>query len=270
MKKTLMKQEQISIQESKFLRSLRFKKYRQETNSFLIEGKNLCKEVLSANCSIKFIIYDPSMEMEFSSLLHLAAQKKIPLKTASRKVLDQICSTISPPGIAACIKWKNTEFSAESAATLNRLLILDEVRDPGNMGTLIRTADWFGIGGIICGEKSLEIINPKVVRGSMGALFRLEIWEKVSLAEALPGLIREGFELIGTDIHTKKVVTRSELSKFGNLSKVALILGNEAHGIRREILKLCQHRVAIPGTGSSDSLNVAVAGGILMFNLAKL
>ena len=265
-----MEKGRLSLQESKFLRSLRLKKYRQENNLFLIEGKNLCAEALNADCSMECIIYDPSREMEFSSLLHQAAEKKIPLKTASNRVLKQISTTTSPPGIAACVRWKNPEFSAASTAVFDRLLVLDEVRDPGNLGTLIRTAEWFGIDGILCGEKSLEVINPKVVRGSMGALFRQKIWENVPLAAVLPELVRNGFELIGTDLHAKKAITRAELAEFASLSKAALILGNEAHGIRSEILSLCSHRIAIPGTGSSDSLNVAVAGSILMYSMAKL
>lgn len=261
-------QEKLSRREVHYLRSLRAKKYRREFGVLLIEGKNLCEEALSSGKTIKLLLYDPIRENEFVTLLHEAQKQRIIIKTAPQQVINQITDTTTPQGIAACVTWERNLASPEEMAKFNRLLVLDGINDPGNMGTLLRTAEWFGFQGILSGKDTTEITNPKVVRGSMGALFRLTVWEDVSLTEVLSGLRNSGFALIGTGSRQKNTTFNENLAEIRHLPKTALILGNEARGIDPEILSLCTHRITIPGTGAIESLNVAVAGGILMFCLS--
>lgn len=258
-------QEKLSRREVQYLKSLRIKKYRQEYGILLIEGKNLCEEALSSGKPIEMFIYDPTREQEFTALLHEARKQKITIKIAAHNVISQITETAAPQGIAACLRWKKNSAALEEMTKFNRLLVLDGISDPGNMGTLLRTAAWFGIQGILCGHNTAEITNPKVVRGSMGALFRLTIWEEIPLNEILPQLRDHGVALIGTDIKQSGKILNYDLAELHHIQRIALILGNETRGVDPEILNLCTHRIRVPGTGEIESLNVAVAGGILMY-----
>jgi len=260
--------ERLTKHEVFYLKSLRKKNERKGKQLFVIEGKNLCFEALKANCNIELIVYDISLKEEFEPILFEARIKSIPAKIASPKQFNQFSATATPPGIAAVIVWKEMQYSTGIIRNYKRLLLLDSVSDPGNLGTLLRTAEWFNIRGIICNKQSAEITNPKVVRGSMGALFYLTIWENMSLVKIIPELKLEGFSIIGTDLRIKNNVTQKDISFLRELSRSALVLGSEAHGISPEILEQCDYRIAIPSYGNSESLNVGVAGGILMYYLA--
>ncbi len=261
--------ERLTQRDVQFLKKLKIKKYRDETESFLAEGGNLCLEALNGDCAIQTLIYDRGRVQEFSSIIEKAEALGIPVASGTSAQFRQFTSTVTPPGIAVHVTWRKSIFRENDVSTFRRMLALDRVSDPGNMGTLLRTAEWFGIPCVLCGKDSIEATNPKVVRGSMGAVFALQIYEDVAFGDVLPGLRRTGYTIVGTGAGGVSAGNTIRPEGLQDLNRTVLILGNEAHGMSPEFRSHCDIFVSIPGTGKAESLNVAVAGGVLMYYLAS-
>jgi TrmH family RNA methyltransferase len=145
---------------------------------------------------------------------------------------------------------------------MKHVLVLDRIQDPGNLGTMIRTADAAGFDTVLLGKGTVDPFNAKVVRATQGSLFHVNV-RAVDLLETLPELKSEGFHVYGTALAK---ATSYEQVDFKD--KVALVIGNEAQGVHNDVLDLCDTRVHIPVLGDAESLNAAVAAGILMYRIA--
>jgi TrmH family RNA methyltransferase len=236
--------------------SLQTKKYRQKHGLFVIEGKKMVREALVSGFSIEAILIiedrQEDNDLQFESVL--------PDKVfaASPTDFQQISSLQSPEGVLAILRLPETYLQTHSLSQLppGKGLLLDEIQDPGNLGTLIRTADWFGIDQIICRKGTVDCFNPKVLRSSMGSIFRVNIiyvnvWERPIQASAQRVWL--------ADMEGEAL----DKAIFG--AEDWLLLGNEANGVDEKLKALPEIRkVHIPGRGGAESLNVGVAGGILM------
>ena len=190
--------------------------------------------------------------------------KNIPHQEISEKELKKISDTVHNQGIVALLKLPE-EISCEMGENKN-WVYLDEVRDPGNLGTILRTSDWFGVKQVALSPKCVDPYNPKVVRGGMGAHFHLKIHTEVDLKA-----IKEmGHTVIAADPKgvSSEMVLEESFGQVSSYKKWCLVLGSEVHGISKEIKPLVDQFVAIPGRGKAESLNVAVAAGILLFILS--
>jgi TrmH family RNA methyltransferase len=181
------------------------------------------------------------------------------VEIVSEKTMQRISSLKTPQGILALVKIPKSEFFVEAHNT-GLVLVLDTIKDPGNLGTIIRIADWFGITDIVCSESSVDCYNPKVVQASMGSVFRvnmhyLELGDMLFKAQQLKIPIY-GSTLHGTNLYTE------DLKPAG-----ILVMGNESEGISAHLLKFIDHKITIPhgnlNESSTESLNVAVATGII-------
>jgi TrmH family RNA methyltransferase len=245
-----------SINDLKRLRSLFLKKNRYANRLFILEGYLLIKEAMISGYPLENIFFtQQSIDANHGKeLLSLCNNLNVAVKSIDPKVLHQISDTKNNQGILAICKMRD-----EAEVFDKRILVLYEISDPGNMGTLLRTAAWFGIRTVIISEKSADPYNPKVVRSAMGAHFLLEIKTNVN-TEIFDKLKQQGYTIAGAVMDGQGM---NEPSK-SIPEKWALVLGSEAHGFPDSVHEQFDKSITIPGYGKIDSLNVAVAGGILL------
>ncbi|RMZ60010.1 RNA methyltransferase [Chryseobacterium nematophagum] len=231
----------------KILQSLDKKKFRQKYNLFLVEGNKIIHELFNSNFKIKEILSTDSQKLD---------SKDIPISHITENELKRI-SFLKNPKDSVAICFLNTQQEIPSP---NIQLVLDGIQDPGNLGTIIRLADWFGIEQIICSEDTVDFYNPKVIQATMGSFTRVNI-VYTNLVEYLS---KTDHINIGTDMEGENVYT------FKKPEKLNLILGNEGNGMRKETEKLLQKSISIPRFGNSqstESLNVSMAAGIILGQL---
>lgn len=176
----------------------------------------------------------------------------------SEKVFNSITDVINPQGIMAILKKpKNDENEIDFSQDI--YLLLDGIQDPGNMGTILRTADSLNIKQIIVTKSTADIYNLKVVRSTMGAIFRVKIVEVDNLAKTVKELKKHKIKVYATDLRTDKSIYDV------NFGKSAIVIGNEANGVSNEVLEESTERIKIPMLGKTESLNAAVATGLILY-----
>ena len=234
----------LSANKIKWIRSLQQKKFRDELGLFVIEGDKLVSEALTlCPSTIELIVHTDRFSSELSS--------NIETLKVSENDLKRVSSLQHPQGCLAILK-KNEKPVQQNHSGL--ILALDSIQDPGNMGTILRIADWFGIKQVVCSPTTVDCYNPKVVQASMGAVLRIAIHYT-----SLEGWLHEltipvyGALLEGKNIYKETLPTDA-----------VIIMGNEGNGISKEVKSLITHPVTIPSFGGSESLNVAVATGIIV------
>jgi TrmH family RNA methyltransferase len=241
---------------------LHLKKYRQEWHLFLVEGWRLCYEALKSDWQIKNILIgeDFHHHYAYSSIQKLFNKKGIEPKLLKNKDLKKIAQTTTPQGIVLVGELPEAPRDFfKLIRKKKKIILLQGIRDPGNLGTIIRTADWFGFQLIMTSDDSADIFNPKSVRASMGSIFRIACFEIGDISETIESLQKNKFFIIGTSPHAGTPFAKSEIPE-----SVALLLGAEAEGVPTELIDKVDQVVSIPSRGEAESLNVAVAAGILM------
>ena len=238
----------------KKIQSLKRGKYRLEYSQFFIEGKRLVKSALESGAKIENVYYTDSFKNDNPGLIQTIEQAGFALEQIATKQLEKFSFTQSPAGIAAVCNFTDI---GNPDINQHKWLYLFQVSDPGNMGTLFRSAAWFGFTHIALSPDCVDPFNPKVVRAGMGAHFGLSIHSNIEL-----NLFADSHTLIGADHRG------NDVSDFKSPEKFVLILGSEAHGLSKDIQGILDQTIAIEKTGFGESLNVGVAGAILMEKLA--
>ena len=251
----------ISNNELKYYASLLNKKYRKIENKFLIEGKKIVGEGLASNYDCEKVFITGKFEETNPELIRKIRTKKVQVELLSSVEFQRISDTKAPQGIAAVLKKKSTVFSP-SLIKDKFLVYLEDISDPGNLGTIIRNCDWFGINNILLSKESAEMYNPKVLRASMGSVFHLNIFEYITLKE-IAGLKNSGYAFICSDTEGKDVFD------FSWNDKIILFLSNESKGPSQELLSITDHKITIPRKGKAESLNVASASAVILAALTK-
>lgn len=244
------------------LNKLQEKKHRTEFQEFIAEGAKGVGEALKEDAEVVLIIIEGKRrdEKEFAALTKTAEQKGVPIEFCARGDIGEIKTTDTFPGVLAVIAQR--DISLEHIINNNPIICLDGVKDPGNLGTIIRTADWFGVPNLLLSEDCVDPYNPKVVRSTMGSLFRVTVFESHHLPTTLTTLKeKHGYEIVALDMHGEPI------EKLRSSKKTAYLFGSESHGIRSSLEPLISKRYTIQGAGRAESLNVAVASGILMSHL---
>lgn len=225
------------------------RKYREKMGVFLIEGDHLIEEAYNTDQDFQALILEEGKEdpgwLDDDYVFRV-----------SKEVFQAISQTENPQGIAAVLSRLNYEPKQHSY-----VLLLDSLQDPGNLGSLIRTADAAGFSKVILGKGTVDLYNAKVIRATQGSLFHISI-EEGNLEEEIEKLKEEGFTIWATSLQRAE-----DYRKVPPKEKTALILGNEGRGVDPFLLDRADTRVKIPIYGQAESLNVAVAGGILMYYL---
>ncbi len=243
----------------KHIRQLKQKKFRKEFGEFLVEGIKGVDEALESDQEVVLVIVEGNRrdEKDFQKIIKKSESREVSVEFCGRKDVGDIKSTDTFPGVMAVVSQK--EIAPEDITDSKYIICLDGIKDPGNLGTIIRTADWFGISDIILSEDCVDPYNEKVVRSTMGSIFHVNIFQSAGLDHTLK-IFKEKYEYKICSL----VMGGKSLEKMKKEDKTIFVLGSESHGVRGEIEKMSDNRYTIPGKGGAESLNVAVAGGILM------
>ena len=242
---------------AKALRALRERKARAETGRFLVEGEVMIGEALGCGLAIHEVIAD---EDHAEAAARLEAQgAKVYL--APRSLLEAVCDTKTPQGICAAF---DQPLPLPISEAPNRVVALDGTQDPGNVGTIWRTADAAGFQGVLFGEGCADPLSPKVQRAAMGSGFRVPFMQPGDLPEALAALRQRGYAVIASDLHGADFYHRPDPGE-----KLVLVIGNEARGISEATRAAATMLVKLPMRGGAESLNAAVAAGIMMYELTR-
>ena len=233
-------------------RSLRDKKGRADQDAFLVEGTKMVREALSSGFDVLAVLLRedtvPSFDLPASvSVFQLPDH-----------VFQSVCDTKTPQGIAAVLSRRVLPLAG------TRFLALDGIQDPGNMGTMIRTADAAGFDGLLLSPDCVDIFSPKVLRATMGSIFRMTFAFPGDLPASLRELREKGFSVLSSQLDGDPFYERKDVSSF-----FVLIVGNEGNGISDPVRAEATHRLRLPMRGGAESLNAAVAAGIMMYDLMK-
>jgi TrmH family RNA methyltransferase len=244
----------ISKSQISFVKSLQQKKFRKEYGLFIAEGLKLVTEFLNSDYIIETIFYTANASPK---LLNLS--QNIKLQEVSGNDLSKISTLTTPQQVIAVIKIPNQADLSQNMVDSKFSIALDGIQDPGNLGTIIRTADWFGIKNIICSADTVDAYNPKVVQATMGSLSRMNIqYTDLSLFLSKSSLPVFGAVLNGQSVYK---------TQFGSAG--IIVLGNEGNGISEEVQKNIKHFITIPRFGSGESLNVATTAAIFCSELKR-
>lgn len=230
----------------KKISSLHKKKYRDEYELFFIEGMKSVKEAINFNWEIENVLYSPDM---------INYDLGIEGTIVSKEILCKISDTVTPQGIVAVCKIKNEKI--ENLVDKKKIVYLDKVQDPGNVGTIIRTADAFGIDSVVLSKECADVYSPKVVRSTMGSIFHLPVIRDVEIEE---------LKKLNKKIYSSSL---SGKEKFKIEDNAVLVIGNEGNGISDETKKVTDEFIKIKMPGNAESLNASIAAGILMYEFTK-
>lgn len=242
----------LSKSEAKYIQSLSQKKYRLQENLFVAEGPKIIEEALN-NTAVKIKKIFAVDEWMGANKKHAA---QYDMATITQSELERISQLKTPHQVVALIEMNSNEDFVLKNEKL--ALALDGIQDPGNMGTIVRIADWFGIDQIICSTDCADIFNSKVVQASMGSIFRVQVFY-TELANWLASQT-------GTKIYSA-ALNGSPLKSYNKVQKGIVVIGNESKGIRQEVMQHVAEKITIEKIGRAESLNAAVATGIILSHI---
>jgi len=241
-------------------KKLKEKKHRVEKEEFIVEGFRFVSEAINSDFHVPYVFVSEAAKEKWEKYnLQEKLKKDTRVFLVKEAALKSICSTETPQGIAAVVKNKQRLVDKEQGF----YLLVDKVQDPGNLGTLIRTAHAAGAVGVILTKGTVDVYNEKTLRATMGSIFYIPIIEDKELI-ITKGLIMDGFKLIISSLDTQDNFYDVDLK-----NKVIIAVGNEASGVSEEITEICSNKVKIPMPGGAESLNVAIAGSIMIYEAVR-
>jgi len=249
----------VANEKVKYVRSLYRRRVRYRERHFVIEGVRLVREAFRAGIVPALLFYDERIDAIPGGRELLAEMQRgdSPAFAVSERVMKALADTVSPQGVLAVVPL--VELAPPAGPSL--VLVIDRLRDPGNLGAILRSANAAGVEQVILAPKTVDPYNPKVVRGAMGAHFRLPIlalsWPEI--AEALTDV-----QVLLADVRAVRAYHEVDWTR-----PSALIIGGEAHGASREAKELAAATIAIPMHGGAESLNAAVAASVILFEAAR-
>ncbi len=253
-----MEIKRISSAENEYIKKiakLKTKKHRDSFGLFVAEGERSVKDAVSSGFCIESVI----MTESFFARAGEAFSETTVIVTTD-KVFLSLSDTKTPQGVLAVVRFPERK----DALLGKRYIYCDCIQDPGNAGTIIRSADAFGFSGVIFSKNSVDVFSPKVIRGSMGSVFHIDIFTEAD-ESFLEKAKEEGFSLTATALHQDSVpIGKADLFK-----KQIFVIGNEGNGVSDEVLSLADQVVHIPMQGKAESLNAGVAASILMYEVAR-
>ncbi len=251
------------------LRNLTHKKHRDEEGKFLVEGVRLVCEAVNSDYQIleAFHTADIADHPGGETLLHTLKKKAASVHQITNREMEVLAETVTFQGIVAVVKAKTFSVDAilQRDGTQSVLVAFDSVSDPGNVGTMVRTCDWFGVNGIFLGHNSVELYNPKVLRATMGGVFHVPVAEEVDLLLMTSKAKNLGYNVYVAD---QKGETHFDRVRYSN--KSLLVFGNEAWGVSDQLKQLADAKICIRRYGAGESLNVGVACGVILSALHRL
>jgi TrmH family RNA methyltransferase len=245
----------ITKNELRYYSSLLKKKYRTKEKKFLVEGKKIVGEGLSSTFSCEKIFATHDFFESNKQFFNAELLQNIPIEILKKSELQRLTETVTPQGVSAVFNIPSPKTIDEIKS--NIIVYLENISDPGNLGTIIRTCDWFGIETVLLSENSADAYNPKVIRASMGSIFHVDIISETNIG-FLNMLKEKGYKLLCSDIYGENIYD----FKFPDKSIIAFC--NEASGPSEALLKISDFRITIPQKGKVESLNVASAAAVVL------
>ena len=243
----------------KELKKLKEKKYRKQKNQFIVEGIRSVNEVLKSSYEIEYLLYSDKFEDKIDALFKNEKIKNVQFYNVTNDVLKLLCSTETPQGVVAIVNIKKFNIVDE----LNGFYVLvDKVQDPGNIGTIIRSAHASGAKGVILTKGTVDVFNDKAFRSTMGSVFHIPIIEDDRVF--IKKLKDDKFKFVVSSLQTDKNFFDVNLK-----DNLVICVGHEGNGISKEIYDLADIKVKIPMPGGAESLNVAVASTVMMFEIVR-
>lgn len=239
-------------------------KERRNQALFIAEGVRICYDALISSAEIELLVVSETALNKYADKIKNFEQAAKACYCVTEKIFSYISDTNTPQGVLCLIKTLDKPHRFDKMKDTGKFLALENLQDPNNMGTILRTAEAFKLDGIILTEDCCDIYSPKVVRGSMGAIFRIPFETTQNLAEYLTKFNNWG-ESYATVLHHESLDIRN--IKFNK--KSILVVGNEGNGITDETINCCNNKVIIPMDGKAESLNAAVAACISMWEMIK-
>ncbi len=250
---------QLTERRRKEIASLGAKKYRDRLGEMLVEGLRSVVSAVEAEAPITALLVSEVNQAE-TQVRQLLARTAAPCYVLSERDMARVSDVKTSQGIVAVVR---TEMVPPERLTgLQTVVVLDGIQDPGNVGAIVRTAAWFGVGAVLAGPGSADFFNPKVIRAAMGGLWDLKLSHTENLPDILIGLRKAGFALYAADLEG------SPSRRWSPRSPAALVMGSEAHGLSDAVQTLIDERIVVETAASrrgAESLNVSVAAGILLY-----
>lgn len=246
----------------KHIKKLKDKKYRDIAQEYVIEGIKLIREAIEEKVELKQIfICDNCLNTDIIPKELMYEIAKYECVYVTENIFKTISDVNTPQGILAIIGRNTTKVQIDYSQDI--IVALDDIQDPGNLGTILRTADSIGLNQIIVSKGTADCYNPKVIRSTMGAIFRVNIIETEDLESTLKEIQKQSFKIVVTSLQTKKSIYDIKYSK-----KV-IVIGNEANGVQQKIQKMADEKVKIPMIGKTESLNASVATGVVLYEYVR-
>lgn len=231
-------------------KALKDRKGRRESGCFLVEGRKMVEEALASAFDVETVLVQEGMELPDGLTM--------PVYELPAHVLAAVCDTKTPQGIAAVVRMK------EQSALGKHIVVLDGVQDPGNVGTIIRTADAAGLDGVLLSNQCADVFSPKVLRATMGSIFRMNLRTTDDLPGELTKLREKGYSILSSQLDGTPFYEREKVAE-----QFALVIGNEGNGVSEQVQQTATHRVRLPMRGGAESLNAAIAAAIMMYELMR-
>ena len=246
----------------KHIKKLKEKKYRNEYNEYIVEGIKLIGEAIKENVKIKQVVICDGCDRDELIESHLKYElAKYDCIYVPQNIFKILTDVENPQGILAVIEKSNEENNIDYDEEI--IVALDDVQDPGNVGTILRTIDSVGLKQILVSKGTADIYNSKVIRSTMGAIFRVKVIECEDLEKTLKNLQKKKYKITVTSLDAQKTIYDI------NYNKKVIVMGNEANGVSKEIQKLANEKVIIPMLGRAESLNVSIATGIILYEYVR-
>lgn len=231
-------------------KAIKDRKGRRESGCFLVEGRKMVEEALASAFDVETVLVQEGMELPDGLTM--------PVYELPAHVLAAVCDTKTPQGIAAVVRMK------EQSALGKHIVVLDGVQDPGNVGTIIRTADAAGLDGVLLSNQCADVFSPKVLRATMGSIFRMNLRTTDDLPGELTKLREKGYSILSSQLDGTPFYEREKVAE-----RFALIIGNEGNGVSEQVQQTATHQVRLPMRGGAESLNAAIAAAIMMYELMR-
>ncbi len=259
----------LSVADIKRLSELKDRTGRKGQGLFLIEGIRAVKEAFDGGAAIRQVLVRADIDRgRFAEVFALAEKAGAEIDELAANKFHRLSSTETSQGIiAVAAAAEPTAAELHSLLRSKRkaiVLLLDRVSDPGNLGTILRSAAWFGADAVFISERSVDAYNPKVVRSAMAAICRLQVAQNTAITDEIPALKHLGFTVIASSHQAK-----SSYAEFEYPGKSAVVFGSEATGLSTAVLELCDAQVGIPRVGRMESLNVGVAASIIVSEIVR-
>ena len=246
----------------KNIKKLKEKKYRDEKKEYIIEGIKLIEEAITENAKIKMIIVcEECLKNEAIEQKLLYQIAKYNCIYVNEKVFTSITDVKNPQGMLAVIEMENGEEVINYNDDV--IFVLDGIQDPGNLGTILRTIDSAGLSQVIVSKDTVDAYNPKVVRSTMGAIFRVKVIESQDIIRTMKNIKKHKYEILVTSLEATDNIYDIDYTK------KMIVIGNEANGVSNEVMNLADIKVKIPMLGKTESLNAAVATGVILYEYLR-